>query len=160
MNKNELEILRRLGEDTAFTFKGLHKEADWLEGKYWLYLVVPGIFSIISLGFEQQLHSQIVRVLAAMSLICLLLALVEQKKLKSVDSYRRLANEIKAVYDRVEEAFLRCNTEASSELREEWDSLRSQTRVHPIGPVGRWQSKRKISEEMNLSWLGEKYIQQ
>lgn len=157
MEKEKLKTLQRLGEDTAYTFKGLYKESDWLELKYWLYLVVPGLLSIISLGFGQEIPEIIVRILAALSLTCLILALAEQKRLKSVDSYRCLANEIKAIYDRAEEAYSRNDTESSVGLREQWDSLRSQTQKHPVGLVGRLLSRRKIKEEMNLSWLGAEY---
>ena len=157
MEKEELKSLQRLGEDTAYTFKGLYKESDWLERKYWLYLVVPGILSLVSLGFEQELPELIIRILAAISLLCLILALAEQKRLKSVDSYRCLANEIKAIYDRAEEAYNRNDIESSGGLREQWDILRKQTQKHPIGLVGRWMSRRKIKEEMNLSWLGAEY---
>ena len=157
MEDEELRSLQRLGEDTAYTFKGLYKESDWLERKYWLYLVFPGILSIVSIGFELELPRIALRILAIASLICLILALAEQKRLKSVDSYRNLANEIKAIYDRAEEAYIRKDVESSIILREHWTTLRNQTQKHPIGLVGRWLSKRRINEEMNLSWLGGEY---
>ena len=38
MEEGRLKILQRLGEDTAYTFKGLYKESDWLACQYKLYL--------------------------------------------------------------------------------------------------------------------------
>ena len=157
MQEGNLKILQRLGEDTAYTFKGLYKESDWLEWQYRLYLSIPIVFSIVSLVFCPALSALWTRSLTAISLIFVFLALLGQKRFESVDSYRRLANEIKAIYDRARDAYFQNETEKISELREQWDILREQTQSYPIRSIGRYLSRRSIKKEMNLSWLGGEY---
>ena len=160
MEGKDLRILQRLGEDTAYTFKGLYKEADWLEHKYRFYLVIPVVSSIVSLVFDEQLPELFTRILAVFSLVLLFLALFEQKRLESVDSYRGLANEIKAIYDQAENAFHLNESLDCGHLREQWNVLRKQTQRYPIGPVGRYWSQKRISTEMNLSWLGGRHTEE
>ena len=160
MEKEKLTPLKRLGEDTAYTFKGLYKESDWLEWRYRLYLSVPIVMSIVSLVFSQALPELGVKILSAISLISVFLALLGQKRFKSVDSYRHLANEIKTIYDRAETAYHLEETINIIELREQWDILRKRTQQYSIGIIGRYLSKRAIKNEMNLSWLGGEYSEQ
>lgn len=157
MEEEKLKLIQRLGEDAVYTFKGLYKESDWLEHKYWLYLSVPIVFSIVALGFDQYLPELWLKILAVISLIFTAFALLGKKRLESVDSYRCLAEEIKTIYDRAEEAFALKKTENYSKLRKQWEILRKQTQRYPIGRIGRYLSKRKIKKEMNLSWLGGEY---
>ena len=157
MKKEQLKVLQRLGEDTAYTFKGLYKESDWLEYKYRLYLSISVIFPIVSLVFDQELSRLFIKILAVISLISIFLALLGQKRFECVDSYRCLADQIKTIYDQAEEAYFLEETENYGELREQWDILRQQTQKCPIGIIGRYLSKRKIKKEMNLSWLGGEY---
>ena len=157
MKKEQLKLLQRLGEDTAYTFKGLYKESDWLEYKYRLYLSVPVIFHIVSLVFDQELSGLFIKILAVISLISIVLALLGQKRFECVDSYRYLADQIKTIYDQAEEAYLLREIENYGELREQWNILRQQTQKCPIGIIGRYLSQRKIKKEMNLSWLGGEY---
>jgi hypothetical protein len=79
MNENEKSLIQRLGEDTAYTFKGLHKQADWSDKKYKLYLSVPIIFSIVSLGFDEEIASLALKCIAVLSLIVTVFALMDQK---------------------------------------------------------------------------------
>ena len=157
MEEGRLKILQRLGEDTAYTFKGLYKESDWLACQYKLYLLVPIVFSFVSLGFDEQLPGIWIKVLTVISLIFIFLALLQQKRFESVDSYRRLANEIKTIYDRAVASYHLREAENISELREQWAILREQTQKYPISSIGRCLSKRKIEEEMNLSWIHEEH---
>ena len=160
MEQEKLKLLQRLGENTAHLFKGLYKESDWLERKYQLYLSVPIVSSIVALVLCQELPELGIRILAAISLISTFFALLGQKKLESVDSYRSLANEIKKIYDRAEEAYHLRETDNISDLREQWGILREQTQRYPIRSVGRYLYKRSIKKEMNLSWLGGEYSEQ
>ena len=150
-------LYQRLGEDAAYTFKGLHKEADWLEWKYKILLIVPIIFSITSLGFSDAVPTLFIKILSIVSLVFTIMALVDQKKLERIDSYRLLADEMKIIYDLAEEF---CHKELESEyesLKNKWIQTRKEMANHPIGIVARIMSKRVIKEEMNLKWLGEKY---
>ena len=164
MEEEKLKLIQRLGEDTAYTFKGLYKESDWLKYRYQFYLSVPIVFSLITLGFDQEMlelsSGLSIKILTVISLIFIFLALLGQKRFESVDSYRRLADEIKTIYDLAEEAYSLKETKNYSELREQWNILRKQTQKYPIGAIGRYLSKRKIKTEMNLSWLGGEYSEQ
>ena len=160
MEKAQLRLIQRLGEDTAYTFKGLHKEADWLKYKYRLYLSIPIVFGLVSLGLDEEIPELWIKILPVVSLVLIFLALLGQKQFESVNSYRRLADEVKTIYDRAEEAYLLKETENYGELREQWNTLRKETEKYHIGVVGRYLSKRKIKTEMNLSWLGAEYSEQ
>ena len=160
MEEGKLRFLQSLGEDAAYTFKGLYKESDWLEWQYKFYLSVPIFVSIVALGFDQELPKLWIKILTAISLGFISLALLGQKRFESVDSYRRLANEIKAIYDRARDAYFQNETENISELREQLDILRKQTQGYPIRTIGRYLSRRAIKSEMNLSWLGGEYSEQ
>ena len=160
MEEEKLKTMQRLGEDTAYTFKGLHKEADWLKHKYQFFLSVPIVFSILSLGFNQELPHLYLKMLAVLALISAALAFFGQKRFQSVDSYRRLADQTKTIYDRAEEAYSLRQLDTYSQLQDEWHTLMMQTHEYPIGIVGRFLSKRRIKTEMNLSWLGGEYSEQ
>ncbi len=157
MNEKKLSLLQRLGEDTAYTFKGLYKESDWLELKYKLYLSIPIIFSIVSLGFDQEINPVYLKTLAVASLIFTMLVLLGQKRYESIDSYRTLADKIKRIYDKSEQYFILEEFDQYDELKNDWDTLSKKMVSHPIGFMGRFLSKVKIKKEMNLSWLGGEY---
>ena len=160
MEEKKLKLIRRLGEDTAYTFKGLYKESDWLELQYQLYLSIPIIVSVVSLGFHQELPELWIKILSVISLIFIVLALLGQQKFGLINSYRDLAGKIKTIYDRAEEAYFLEETQNISELKEQWSILREQTHRYPIRIISRWLSERAIRKEMNLTWLGGEYSEQ
>lgn len=160
MEKEERKLVQRLGEDTAYTFKGLYKESDWLKYKYRFYLSIPIVCGLVSLGIHQHIPELWLKILAVVSLVLIFLALLGQKQFESVNSYRRLADKIKTIYDLAEEAYLLNEFENYNELREQWSALREETQKYPIGVVGRFLSERRIKTEMNLSWLGGEYGKQ
>jgi len=92
---NQEKILQKIGKDTAYTFKGLHKTADILQFQYKLYLIVPIIFSIISLGFSDDLPDVVLKMLAVIALVSTCCAIVNQKEYEKITSYRKLADEYK-----------------------------------------------------------------
>ena len=160
MEEQNLKLLQRLGEDTAHTYKGLYKESDWLKHQYRLYLLVPISLSIISLGFDEEIPKLVLKSLSVISLISIGLTLLGQKRFELIDSYRNLANEIKTIYDRAEEAYYLKQMGNYSQLREQWHALMKQTQKYPIGKIGRYLCKRKIMDEMDLAWLGGEYSEQ
>ena len=125
-----------------------------------LYLSIPIVLGLVCLGLDEEIPELWLKILAVISLIFIFLALMGQKQFESVNSYRRLADEVKTIYDRAEEAYHLKETENCSELREQWSILRKDTQKYHVGVVGRYLSKRKIKTEMNLSWLGEEYDEQ
>lgn len=157
MKEKKLILLKRLGEDTAYTFKGLYKESDWLELKYKLYLSIPIIFSIVSLGFDQEINPLYLKILAVASLIFTVLVLLGQKRYENIDSYRKVADEVKIIYDKSEKYFVLEEVDQYEELSKEWENLRKKMVTLPVGVIGRKLSKIRIKKEMNLSWLGGEY---
>ena len=99
MDEENLKILQRLGEDTAYTFKGLYKESDWLKYKYQFFLSVPIVFSLVTFGFDEEIPVFGIKILTLISLVSIFLALLGRERFDLIDSYRCLANEIKTIYD-------------------------------------------------------------
>ena len=72
--------IKKIAEDSAYTFKGLHKTADWFDLSSKLYLTIPILFSIISLGFDSHLHPVILKILAVISMFTTSLVFINQNK--------------------------------------------------------------------------------
>lgn len=157
MNENEKSIIKRLGEDTAYTFKGLHKQADWSEKKYKLYLSIPIIFSIISLGFGEEIIPLALKGIAVLSLVVTVLALMDQKEFEKSSRYRELADKIKCLYDKTERCFALDDFSQHESLFSEWDLIRNDLRDYPISPLAYKRTQKTIKKEMNLIWLGGEY---
>ena len=157
MNDNEKQLFQRLGADTAYTFKGLYKKSDLLEFKYRLYLSIPIIFSVVSLGFDQEIPGYILKGVAVASLIFTMFALIEQKDFEKSSSYRSIADDVKIIYDRAEANYLQENFESYEELQISWENLRRELSDFPIGDYAYRKTKKTIKKEMNLTWLGVEY---
>jgi len=152
--------LQRLGEDTAYTFKGLYKTSDSLNFLYSVFLILPAIFSVLSLGFEANLPHWIIKIISCFSLIAVLILLFKKNYFseKKIESYRKLANEYKDIYDEIEDYYHSCNE--NEDINKNIDSimnkiskLRQKTVELPINILGRLLSKRKIKKEMDLDWV-------
>jgi hypothetical protein len=157
MNDNEKKLFQRLGEDTAYTFKGLYKKSDLLEFKYRLYLSIPIIFSIVSLGFDQEIPGYYLKGIAVASLVFTMFALIEQKNFEKSSSYRSVADDVKILYDRAEALYLQDKFDAYNELQLKWENLRRELSDFPIGGYAYWRTTKTIKTEMNLAWLGGEY---
>ncbi len=105
-NCNEQKILQELGEDAAYTFKGLYKTADWLRLEYKILLFITLSFSIIVLGFDDSLPGLWVKILSVMALIASVWLLINQKEYEKVEDYMRLADKYKNLFDRIKEYLL------------------------------------------------------
>ena len=149
------KYLQRLGEDCAYTFKGLFKTADWLKLEYKLYLAVPIIFSIVSLGFEDMIPAFWLKVMAVLSMIFTSIALMHQSEYEKIEAYMKLGNDFKTLYDDIESDFYRDDISRIEEFKERIERLRKKTTEFPINIMGRFWAKNKIEKEMNLEWLKE-----
>jgi len=150
---NDKKILKRIGEDCAYTFKGLHKTADILELEYKLYLIIPIAFSIISLGFSEDIPILILKVLAVTSLISTCYLIINQKEYEKITAYRKLANEYKKIYDKVENNFHKDNFDNIDEIQKEKDELSNNRNELTIISKAYEKTKNTIQQEMNLDWL-------
>ncbi len=149
------KYLQRLGEDCAYTFKELFKTADWLKLEYKLYLAVPIIFSIVSLGFEDMIPAFWLKVMAVLSMIFTSIALMHQSEYEKIEAYMKLGNDFKTLYDDIESDFYRDDISRIEEFKERIERLRKKTTEFPINIMGRFWAKNKIEKEMNLEWLKE-----
>jgi len=145
--------LKRLAEDCAYTFKGLYKTADWLKLEYKLYLAVPIIFSIVSLGFEEMISSFPLKILAVLSMVLTSLALMHQEEYTKIEKYTQLANNYKSLYDEIEADYHKRDFENIDGYQQKVKELREQTSKYPINMIGRWWSKKRIESEMDLKWI-------
>ncbi len=147
------KILQRIGEDTAYTFKGLHKTADILQFQYKLYLIVPIIFSIISLGFSNDFNETLLKILAVISLISTCCVIINQKEYEKITSYRKLANDYKKIYDEAENNFHNKIFDKSNEIQIKKDILSNDRNELTIIDKAYNKTKTTINAEMNLDWL-------
>ncbi|MCG3734662.1 hypothetical protein [Vibrio cincinnatiensis] len=157
MNDNEKQLLRRLGEDSAYTFKGLHKQADLLDRKYKLYLSLPIIFSIVAIGFNEEIPSLILKLIAVVALTGSVLALIEQKDFENSGGYRELADQVKNLYEKIEVSYHLDDFSNFASLSTEWSELRKSFKDYPIGSRAYKLTQKNIKKEMNLGWLGGEY---
>lgn len=152
--------LQRLGEDTAYTFKGLYKTADSLGFLYNIFLIIPIILSILCLGFEANLPHWIIKIVSCLSLIAVFILLFKKNDFSEnkIERYRELANEYKEIYDEIECYYHDCNEKKDigkiiDSIMNGISKLRQKTVELPINILGRFLSKRKINKEMDLDWI-------
>jgi uncharacterized membrane protein (DUF106 family) len=151
--------LQKLGEDTAYTFKGLYKTADSLGFLYNILLTIPIILSILCLGFEANLPHWIMKIVSCLSLIAVFILLFKKNDFSEskIEKYRKVANEYKEIYDEIECYYHDCDEKKDIEkidsIMRRISRLRQKTVELPINILGRFLSKRKINEEMDLDWI-------
>lgn len=150
---NQKKVLQRIGEDTAYTFKGLHKTADWLSVEYKIYLTVPIIFSIIALGFDDYFNNLTLKIIAVLSLIFTFLILKNQNEYEQINAYRQLADKYKNIYDKVEIYYYDNKEVNLIDLQNEKIKCSKELNKHNISFIGRFWSKKVIDNEMNLLWI-------
>jgi len=159
-NQTYKKELQSIGEDAAYTFKGLYKTADSLGFLYNVFLIIPISFCILCLGFDEYLANWFLKIVSCLSLISAFILLLNKKNYSEdkMEKYRRLANKYKDVYDKLESYFYECNdikniSKNISDIRKIMNNLRLETVELPINMLGRFLSKKKIKEEMNLEWI-------
>ncbi len=152
--------LQRIGEDAAYTFKGLYKTSDSLGFIYNIFLIIPISFSILCLGFDKYLPSWLLKIASCFSLISAFILLLNKKNYSEdrIEKYRILANEFKDIYNDVEGYYYsfdesKPTTENIRNIKTKMKKLRIETAKLPINIIGRFISKKKIKEEMNLDWI-------
>jgi glucan phosphoethanolaminetransferase (alkaline phosphatase superfamily) len=159
-NQTYKKKLQRVGEDAAYTFKGLYKTADSLGFFYNILLIIPIILSISCLGFEAHLSHWIIKIVSCLSLIAVFILLFKKNDFSEskIEKYRKVANEYKEIYDEIECYYHDCDEKRDIEkkidsIMNRISKLRQKTVELPINILGRFLSKRKINEEMDLGWI-------
>ncbi|MDY0178158.1 MAG: hypothetical protein RBR85_02860 [Bacilli bacterium] len=152
---SQKKVLQRIGEDTAYTFKGLHKTADWLNIEYKIYLTLPIVFSIIVLGFDDYFGSFTLKVIAVVSLVFTFMVIKNQNEYEKINTYRQLADKYKCLHDKAETYYYEDNEINLIELQNTKANYSKELNEHPISMIGRFWSKKVIEEEMNLKWIKE-----
>ena len=154
-NYNKRKRLQELGEDAAYTFKGLYKTADWLRLEYKILLFITLSFSIIVLGFNDSLPGLWVKIISVVALIASVWLLINQKEYEKVEDYMRLADKYKNLFDKIRNTYYSKSFENIEALQQEMNNLREESHKYPIGKIARWWSRRVIEKEMNLGWIYE-----
>lgn len=147
------ELLQKLGDNAAHTFKGLYKTSDCLEITYKLYVAVPFLFSLLMLA--DLVGGILARVLAVISLMFSIMLIINQNSFSAITEYRKLANQFKKVYDQLEQKYHRREFAGLDDIYKRLSELMDETSRLPISRMGRWWSKRVINREMDLRWIYE-----
>ena len=153
-NCSKQKILQELGEDAAYTFKGLYKTADWLRLECKILLFITLLFSIIILGFDNS-SSIYTKILSIVALIASVWLLVNQKEYEKVEDYMRLADEYKNLFDEIRNTYYSKDLKNIKDLQQKINNLRKKSHEYPIGKIARWWSEIVIKKEMNLGWIYE-----
>ena len=150
---SQKKVLQRIGEDTAYIFKGLHKTADSLSIEYKIYLTVPIVFSITTLGFDDYFNNLTLKIIAVLCLIFTFLILKNQNEYEKINTYRQLADKYKNLYDKVEMYYYDNKEVDLIDLQNEKIKYSKELSEHSISFAGRFWSKKVIENEMNLMWI-------
>lgn len=153
-NKNNRKILQRLGEDVAYTYKGLYKTSDWLEYGYKILLFLPLIYSMFSLVFD--LKGGFIKFVGCLTLLATFWVLIHKSEYTKIKGYRELANDFKKIYDELEIKYYKYEFEDVEKIKEKIDELRRKTSEYPISLIGRIWTVLTIKKEMDLSWIYQK----
>ena len=146
-------ILKKHGINSAYTFKGLIKEADSIRMEYTFFHVIPIILSVVMLGFSKEWTFVVTQIMSCFIVCCCVVSLIYRERYKKVDGYIDLANAVKIFYDRVESMYLSSTYNDIDSLENEYANLIKKTNKYPISIMGRTWSKFRIRKEMNLNWL-------
>jgi len=149
------KVLQRLGEDLAYTFKGLYKTSDWLEWEYKILLLFPILLGLISLGLDCYIPPLYLKIFSIWCIYSTVHILANQKSYEKISGYRKLADEFKKLYDEVEFKYYCSDFSNLDELKRKKDELMNKISEYPISKVGRHWSRWKIKKEMNLNWIYE-----
>jgi len=153
---DEKIVLKKLGRDAAYTFKGLHKTADWLEiTQKWL-LLVPIVLSIAIIAFDSFIARFDSNVLIVVSLAITIYVILTQREYDKKDDLRKLANEFKSLFDELLTKYCQDGDLDLNKLNEEANLLRLRTANLPISLIGYLWCKFCINREMDLNWTKEK----
>ena len=152
-NCKKRKILKELGEDAAYTFKGLYKTADWLRLEFKILVLITLLFSLIILGFGDNIPDTWSKILSITALIASIWLLINQGKYEKVKDYMRLANQFKNLYDKIRNSYYSGHFKNIPDFQNEMVKLRRKTHKYPIGKIARWWSKYVIKDEMNLEWI-------
>lgn len=149
------ELLKHIGESTAYSAKGHFKTADIRRISIYLYIVVNIVFAVMAVsGLFTQLWIQI---LSVVSLVASILLLITETHggLGICSKHARFGNMYLELHNDTYAEFLKENIEQSSieKLRERLNKLNKKERPN-INLGGRYWAKNSIekSGEMTIWW--------
>jgi hypothetical protein len=147
--------VRNIGEDCAYSFKGLYKQSDWMEKSIRIYVFAPLLSSILFLVAPTLAQSTFGTMLSVITLIFSIIMLTKRNQTESIVGYRDLANQFKEIYEQAELMYHSKNydNEQIKKLVEKKSELNTNTSRFPISGIARIWSKLVIKHEMNIDWL-------
>jgi hypothetical protein len=145
---------QRLGEDLAYTFKGLYKMHDYLKFEYESLIIgsfIVGVYLISDIkifGIEFIVN----KVLSIVSVCIAGYMLFKKQEYEKIQGYALLANNIKNLYDIIEKKYLN-NEELDDSIYEQARELKAKTDVYNISGKSYIKVKDTIDDEMDLEWI-------
>lgn len=149
-------ILQKLGVDTAYTFKGLYKTADWLEFTQKWLLLIPIVLSVAVFIFQPFTSGLIINILVFVGLVITIYVILTQRDYDKKKAIRELANEFKTLYDKLFADYCGNEKPDLKELAKEANQLRLRTAELPVSWIGYLLCRIYINREMDLAWTERK----
>lgn len=155
--EKEIKVLsseQRLGEDLAYTFKGLYKMHDYLKCQYEILLMSSFVISIIVINDISffGIESIINKLLSIIGVLIAGYMLFKKQEYEKIQGYALLANDIKNLYDKIEKKYLN-NEKIDDSFLILSNDLKSKTDVYNISNKSYKKVKETIHSEMSLEWI-------
>lgn len=155
MESKDIEAYyKQIGEDSAYTFKGLYKTHDNLRMENLILVIIAFALSVLSI-VQIELIKSFVNIMAAISIIVTAIIMQRSTEYQKIGSYAKLANDYKTLYDKAYKGYLTKNYDNFDLIENETILLRSKTIELPISRRAYKKTKKVISKEMNLNWIYE-----
>ncbi|MCK6462442.1 MAG: hypothetical protein L6Q29_01315 [Candidatus Pacebacteria bacterium] len=157
--KNEL---KRMIIETAYSSKGHFKTADWMELSLAAYVSVPMITSLLQVFFAFPDLAE--RIISFVGFVFAFLALGSvmannrDKANRSIETHIDLGNKYLEIYKEIRVRLTDINS-VTADMLAGWQAriseLDRRTSKSKISFAGRWWSKLRIKEEMDLQWVDQ-----
>lgn len=163
MALDKRQNLLKYAEEVAYSSKGHFKTADWTKISTQACIVVPLIFSVILIVYQDMAQAWS-RALNAISMIFSMLALMsplvsnQKQACKKTDEHMVLGNAYLDLYTRIRDISTEdtVTKEHINEIARTKRDLDARTNLLRITLIPRLWSKLRIKKEMDLDWIYEK----
>ena len=144
--------VQRVGQNAAYTFKGLMKSADILQLYQTVLTVIPFVLGAVALGNKWSPP-----VWGVASLIAGFLLVLSSRSFGAIEQYRENAMRFKKLHERccVEFEAGTPTEEVARKISEEYSRLERELSGTPILVLGYLWARITVSEEMASPWNSE-----
>ena len=147
---NEQKSIKNMGENLAFTAKGLFKTADILKLEYKILLSISILFSLLGLAFD--IDATWVKILGVISIFATIYILINENNQHKVSEFMKLGNDYLTLYDEVEKHYYNGVESLPEELYKRKEILQEKTSLYNISILAKIWVDKTIYKEMNLDW--------